>query len=157
MFPRLRRILFHAAAALSALVLLAIFILWPLSYSRDDAVRFDGHAGWGCGICTLDGRLELFEGHVNFPPVGFIHVGSPYDNTNNHWSYSDHSTADNSFHHYRLAGCEWDIAPPGSYYYPGGILYIPYTYLTALSLGAGAAHGLRVSYFSGVSAAAGPC
>jgi len=133
MFTLLRRILFHTIATLSAVSLLAILILWPLSYSHEDTIRYDGRAGSSCGIRSLVGRLEFFNGHGNFPPKGFVYDAGPTDLTQDPWSYSDRSISDRFFHQYRRAGCEWRIAPPGSDYYPGGMVYIPYAYLTALS------------------------
>ena len=63
---RLRRLAFHLTALGSAMVLLAILILWPASYFRIDFIFCGTTTGWRCLTRSDAGRLVTAG--IKFPP-----------------------------------------------------------------------------------------
>ncbi len=135
MLPHLRRILFPTAAAISAFLLLAILILWPLSYFRADALFHRTANGDGCIIDFSAGRVGVAVGYVADQPYGLSYWDSrrSFAGEWNSWSYTDHSSINANFTTARLLGCEYQVALPGGVCYPLYCITIPYSYLALLS------------------------
>ncbi len=133
MFRRSRRILFHTAAAGSALLLVAVLILWPWSYFRWDNFHYDTRTGVECGIGSLGGRVNWYWGAylqvTGAPrtPAGLGYSGRGVVLGEAAWSYGDRSQGTVFGPIYRCLGCEY-----WAWVYNGGRVYVPYSYLAVL-------------------------
>ena len=141
-FQRFRRCAFHLAALGSALLLVAIFILWPRSYLRFDMIGYSsGNTGRACHISSGAGRIEGYEGHQEpAPSLGYF--GSPleFKYTWHEWSYGDKSSTEAYAQYYRFLGVEYEIGfphnpfdDPTAPFYHCYVITIPYSYLALLS------------------------
>ncbi len=89
MLPRLRRILFPTAAAISALLLLAVVIVWPVSYHRRDFLRYGARSGQVYGVSSAAGRVSVYHRTLGELPEGFSRSAyrTNADNAWLSWSY----------------------------------------------------------------------
>ncbi len=146
MFRRLRRILFHAAAAGSALLLVAVLILWPRSYFRSDTVNYSVKPRWACVLLSGEGRITWEGGATRTDSDGidywFNRAFEPFEDAWRSWSYGDRSEDQQagpdfrdpsliSYHEHKFMGCEVWVSEPG--FYPDLLVCIPYSYLAVLS------------------------
>ncbi len=134
MLHRLRRILFHTAAAASALLLVAALTLWLLSYFRYDCIDHGTTVGLGLAIRSSAGRVEVIRSIFLSMPDGLSHETGPrpFLDQSRDWSYADTSDVIWGFPRLKLLGCEYAASPPGSAVYPAHWLYVPYSYVAIL-------------------------
>src|ERR1035437_5476001 len=92
----LRRIVFQAAALGCAFLLLAVLILWPVSYFRDDKIWYRPGTGWECHIGSWAGRFEWYKGTSGTLPAMLDHSRERHAFVEawRMWSYGDRSKAD---------------------------------------------------------------
>jgi len=135
MFRRLRRILFHTAAAASAVMLLATLALWPLSYFRYDRLAYRGPDG-GTSIFSLEGRFGASNGNYPYTRGEFNYGKFDLDAARawESWSYTTSGEeATPGFRMQWFLGCWYVTTTPGNTFYPAHIIHIPYSYLALLS------------------------
>ena len=136
MLRRLRRILFHSAAAGSALLLVAVLILWPRSYFRRDTIHFNPGTGRCYVIQAGGGRFEAVAMTSEAFPKGFEYFRGQFSFGDGwqSWSYGDHSpTVADKFHTHKFLGCVCSAAFPNSSIYPADFVVIPDSYLAIVS------------------------
>jgi len=134
MFHRLRRILFHAAAAGAALLLLAVLAFWPLSYFRYDRVAYRGPDG-GYSVFSWAGRLGVSTGNYPYARGEFSHANFESDAARawEAWSYMTSGVeATPGFRTRRFLGGEYRVTVPGNTFYPAHIILVPYSSLAIL-------------------------
>ncbi len=134
-FQRLRRRAFHLAALGSAGVLVAILVLWPLSYFRYDAIRHVNVDTTGWNIASDSGRVQAYQGGFLEAREGFSHFSLVWASVGGYlaWSYADATRNFGRARYYRFLGCECVSSASNNPARPVRWIYIPYSYLALLS------------------------
>ncbi len=141
-FQRLRRRAFHLAALGSALLLVAVLILWPRSYFREDEIRYapksaDGQgSGSAYALTSIAGRVRWWNGFFSPLPKGLTYIDTrePFGEAWDSWTYRDPSRSETLFMDaHELLGCVYLTDSPHGPYHPSRGLIIPYSYLALLS------------------------
>ena len=135
MFRRRRRIILRSAAAASALPLLAILILWPLSYFRSVMIEYGAgnECEWRLG--SYAGRIAITHASEVRFPQGLTYYSSPrtFADAWSSWSYADRTPPHAYQDDWTFLGCEYEVytfmLAPGT----NRRLDIPYGYPAILS------------------------
>ncbi len=132
------RRLFHVSAFLSALCLLCILILWPVSYHREVGADYITSTQICHGIAGLSGRLILMRVENSRAPGIHFRNFNPQDNSLSEWSYSKppgpRILALDAFDTFGWLGMEHTRAHmPSGFLAPPSEFAIPFSYLAILS------------------------
>ena len=131
--PRALHILFHSAAALSAALLLALLVLWPVSYIKHISIR---HKVAGRYVAVASIAAHIAWEDIDAQPSddsGLFIYPRDFHKTWNLWSYFD--TTPEPFADYRpfkFLGLYYDSGSPRYASFSYHCLLIPHSYFVLI-------------------------